>query len=216
MEYKFLPLSLEAKAADDGLFAGYGAVFGNIDSDKDLIVPGAFKRTMEKGSNVRLLWQHRRDEVIGKWVSMREDSNGLYMEGKFTKGVQKADEAYLLMKDGAIDGLSIGYDVPKDGFERKGDVRYLKHLNLHEVSVVTFPANDRARVSGVKAMDAIESMKSQSEAEDILRDVGFSRQAAMTFLSRHKAITQSDSGEGLKDDLAANVYRLANRFLVGR
>lgn len=203
MEYKFLPFSLETKAGDDGLFSGHGAAFNNEDSYKDIIVPGAFKRSMEKNAKVRMLWQHQSDKVIGKWLSMREDQNGLFMEGKLTKGVRLADEAYLLMKDGAIDGLSIGFSVPKDGSERKGDIRYLKHINLHEVSVVTFPANEAARVSGVKSLEDID----YRELESAYRDGGLSQTDAKKAVAALKDYLQRDVGVPPRDE-AKEVVRM--------
>ncbi|MCX7177708.1 MAG: HK97 family phage prohead protease [Proteobacteria bacterium] len=105
-------------------------------------------------------------------------------------------EAYALMSmkpRPAINGLSIGFVTREDSYDRVTGIRTLKKVDLWEVSLVTFPANDAARVQGVKTIEILEDLKS---AEQYLRDVGLSRREAVAFIARVKGLSQSDSAEG--------------------
>lgn len=138
--------------SDEGTFEGYLSVFGNKDCYGDIVEPGAFARTLknkaESGKRFPILWQHDYYEPIGVFTEMIEDQKGLYVKGQLTMTVKRAEDAYALLKDGALDGLSIGYDVVKKEF--KDGCRRLKEVKLYEGSLVTFPANDQATVLAVK------------------------------------------------------------------
>lgn len=140
---------LEIKEMDDeGNFSGHAAVFGNVDLKGDIIQKGAFKKTIkDKNGKIPILLQHNPSNPIGIG-QIKEDAHGLKIEGKLSLGVQAAKEAFILLKDKVIDGLSIGFDVIKDDFE--GRTRILKEIRLWEVSLVTFPANPLATVTSVK------------------------------------------------------------------
>lgn len=147
---------LEIKALDEkGTFEGYGSVFNHTDSHRDRVLPGAFVQSLadakRKGSRIKMFWQHRSDEPLGKWTDMAEDAKGLWVEGKLNMDVQRAREAYALLKEGDIDGLSIGY-WPEEWEEDKDrpGVMLLKKVRLVEVSIVSMGSNDRALVSDVK------------------------------------------------------------------
>lgn len=147
---------LQIKQIDEqGRFAGYASIFGVVDSQNDMILEGAFGKTLaENGGDIKLLWQHSFDEPIGIFTNIREDARGLYVEGRLLLDVQRAKEAHALLKAGAIAGLSIGY-VPVDyHIDPQNGVRVLHEVALYEVSFVTFPANDQARVSAVKGEEA--------------------------------------------------------------
>jgi HK97 family phage prohead protease len=107
------PFEMKEAPDETGVFAGYGATFGNVDLGRDVIAPGAFTESLAKwkakGKLPKMFWQHNSRQPMGKWTEMKEDSYGLFCRGRLTKGVQVADEAYLLMLDEALDGLSIGY-----------------------------------------------------------------------------------------------------------
>ena len=141
--------SLEA----EGTFEGYASVFNVLDGDQDRVAPGAFMEAMRKAQEQnrwpKLLWQHDPKAPIGQWLSMKEDDHGLYVKGRLFLEVQRAREAYVLLKNHALDGLSIGYTPLK--IKREGTARCLKSVQLHEISLVTFPANARARVQQVKS-----------------------------------------------------------------
>ena len=134
---------------EDGTFTGYAAVYGNIDQGNDVIDPGAFKTTLAaKGGKVPILYQHNPREPIG--IGMLTDSEkGLVIEGKLALKVGRAQEAYELLKEDILRGLSIGYEVVQE--KVVNNIRYLKEIKLFEVSLVTFPMNELALVTGVKS-----------------------------------------------------------------
>lgn len=151
-----VPLEIKEVSAD-GTFTGYGAVFGNLDADRDIITTGAFTKTLKKKSpgKIKLLWQHDPAQPIGVWETMEEDKRGLKVQGRLLigQGVPKADEAYALLKAGALDAMSIGFAIPQGGadWDSSKGVRTITEVDLWEISLVTFPANHRARITRVKS-----------------------------------------------------------------
>ena len=105
-------------------------------------------------AGVKLLWQHDAAQVIGSWLSIAEDAKGLFVRGQLNLDVAKAREVYALMKDGAVDGLSIGFRTQKSVTDPATGVRRLQKVDLWEISIVTFPMLPNARVSSVKHLDA--------------------------------------------------------------
>ena len=176
-------LALDVKAVgDDGTFEGYGSVFGNVDSYGEIVEPGAFASSLNKrkAKGVKLLWQHDPSQPIGVWEDLAEDSKGLWGKGRLLKDVSpRASEAYGLLREGALDGLSIGYRTVKaEPHKDKPGVLRLTELDLREVSIVTFAANDRARVESVKHILAAGELPTVREFEGLLRDAGFSKSLA--------------------------------------
>ena len=103
----------ELKARDDGWsFSGYASTFGNVDEGGDVVMRGAFRESLEHRPNPKLLWQHDVGEPLGKVVNLREDERGLFGEFKISR-TTRGQDAYQLLKDGAIDSMSIGY-IPED------------------------------------------------------------------------------------------------------
>lgn len=173
-------------------FEGYASVFNGIDAYGDRIAPGAYTKTLkDRQRPIQLRWNHH-GPVIGKWEEIYEDEKGLHVRGCLTPGHSVAEDAYALIKHGAVSGLSIGYSV-KDSDEKDG-VRLLKEIELFEISVVEEPADNHARVSDVKA--AIDAAKSYKEIEAILRDEGrFSRDAASKLVARLKSLAHGEREE---------------------
>ena len=181
----------------DGKFTGYGSVFGEVDSYRDVVMPGAFIESLEahklKGRKVPMLWQHNTRQPIGVYSEVREDDHGLCVEGEINMDVQLGREAHALMKQGALTGLSIGYDTVREEWDNAGMLRKLFKVDLWEISPVTFPAGDTARVTSVKSIEALTTL---SEFEKHLRDAGFTKAEATAFVSRLKATPKrSDSAE---------------------
>jgi len=185
--------------SDTGTFTGYGSVFGVIDSYDEIVAPGAFAASLAahktKGTMPVLLWQHRSGEPIGVFTEMVEDSVGLKVHAQIAMKTQRGAEAYELLKMRAISGLSIGFMPREEAHDRATGITTLTKVDLIETSLVTFPANDAARVQGVKGIEVIEDLKS---AEQFLRDAGLSRREATAFISRVKSLSQSDSGEDMQ------------------
>ena len=184
----------EDKASDRGEFEGYGSMFGNIDFGGDMVMPGAFDKSLaewnEKGVMPQLLGFHRNGNVIGDWLEMREDSKGLYVKGKLwvngDSRLEEAQKAYNILKGTGPKGLSIGYSI--EDYEVKeherGQYYELKELKLYEVSVVGFGMNPQALVTGVKKMiDDEGNLLSKRDIEKILRDAGLSTKQSKAFLA---------------------------------
>src|SRR5258708_2291928 len=100
-------------AGETGQIEGYASVFGVRDSYNEVVQPGAFADSLAKhtreGTYPLMLWQHNRDEPIGVWGEMNDDGKGLFAKGQLLQGVRRADEALIMLKAGAIQGMSIGY-----------------------------------------------------------------------------------------------------------
>lgn len=203
MELKKLDRAFKLKAAegDSGLIEGYGSFFGNVDSWGDVVMPGAFGETLAehkaKGTLPKMLWQHDTTQPIGVWEEIVEDGTGLRVRGRLLLEVPKAMEAYQLLKAGAIDGLSIGYRVTDGGLNEATRAYELRSVDLLEISLVTFPANEEARVLGVKA----SRPATVREFEEMLRKHGFSRSEAEQ-IARHgfSARDASDEAEAKSRD----------------
>jgi HK97 family phage prohead protease len=150
-EMKFVAEPLQAVDVD-GMFEGYASLFGVADLGKDVVMPGAFAQSLRKrdAGAVRLLWQHDPATPIGRWLSIEEDRRGLRVRGKLNLAVERARDIHALMREGAVDGLSIGFRVERARAERPTGLRRLEKLDLWEISVVTFPMLPGARVETVK------------------------------------------------------------------
>jgi HK97 family phage prohead protease len=183
MEIKHL--SLEWKADDQGMIEGYGSVFDVVDQGGDIIAPGAFRQSLASGRKVKMLYQHDPSSVVGVWNTLEEDGKGLRVAGKLLTSVKAGAEAYEYVKAGAIDGLSIGYRTVKS-MDRNGK-RVIMQAELWEVSLVTFPMNEMARIDAVKAAEM-----SRDEIERMLTlRAGLSRSVARKLLA--------DGYGGIKD-----------------
>ena len=206
MKSETLDIQAELKAynGDDeeekGVFSGYGSLFGNKDLGNDVMVQGAFAKSIaSKGpKGVKLLYQHDAKEPIGVFDEIIEDRKGLRVKGRLAMGTQKGREVYELMKMGAIDGLSIGYRVSPKGadYDERGKKRMLKEVDLMEISAVTFPMNTRARVQAVKG-----EQRTVREWEETMRDAcGLSRSESKVAANAvFKALDQREVGDEQKD-----------------
>lgn len=166
MKFKTAPGGFRLKEANEetGVFAGYASVFGgDPDSHGDVIAPGAYTDSIaehgRKGTMPKLFWQHDRDQPIGRWTEMKEDNTGLWVVGKMNMGVQRAREALELLKEGDIDGLSIGYRIIEYSVDTESGVWTLEKLDLREVSVVSIGSNDAATIRDVKSEKIVEKLK---------------------------------------------------------
>ena len=192
MQQKEITAGLEIKSLDEGGgFEGYASVFGVQDSDGDVIVKGAFTETLkgyrESGKMPKMLWQHDRKEIIGKYTEMEEDDNGLWVKGNLIMETQRGREAYALMKAGVLDSMSVGFNITEAGDgEMRGSGRVIEAVDLWEVSLVTWGANPDAQITSVKSI---------KDFERFLRDAGYTRKQALAIASGgyKAAFEQSDS-----------------------
>lgn len=198
-----------------GKFSGLASVFDGKDAYGDTIKKGAFAKTLESGKRPLMYFNHNPSRVIGKWLKIEETQKGLEVTGELTPGHSDAQNVKASMQHGAMDGLSIGFYIPKGGSERKDDgSRVISQINLIEISVVSRPADDHARISQIKSQ--IEEIQNIRDAERFLRDSGLSKSAAMNFASRFKEIVRSDSvqqeeiAEDIKTANTDRVIRIIN------
>jgi uncharacterized protein len=182
-ECKFTGVKLD-KVGEDGTFAGYASLFGVTDLAKDQVAKGAFAKSLATRGigGIRMLFQHDPNEPIGQWLDIREDARGLFVMGRLSPDVARAREVLALMRDRALDGLSIGFKTVKSRKEAGTGVRHILEADLWEISVVTFPMLPAARVSEVKARMPFPTTR---EFEIWLRrDAGLSRGEARGVIAR--------------------------------
>ena len=131
-----------------GIVKGYGSVFGNVDSDGDIINKGAYTKTLEEnGNRVKYLYQHDMDKPLGKMNNLYEDEKGLVFEAEIPK-TRLGKDVIELMKSGVITENSVGIiPVKKDMVE---GYRHINEVRLFEISAVTLAANDQAMILDVK------------------------------------------------------------------
>lgn len=206
-----IPLKIKS-LTDTGEFEGYGSVFGVEDSYSDVVVKGAFQKSLsswaEKGRLPSLLWQHKMSEPIGIYTEMKEDDHGLYVKGRLLIDDDPlAKRAYAHAKAGSLGGLSIGFILKDWEYDSSKGVYLLKEIDLWEVSLVTMPANDEARISEVKSMLEKGETPSPTIIERALREVGFTRSQAKGFMakgysaidSQREAESPNEALQSLKD-----------------
>lgn len=228
MERLAFQCEFKADGAQPGTFSGYGSVFGNVDSYGDVVAKGAFRETLRewktKGRTPPMLLQHgggmfggtASDLVpIGKWTAMSEDEHGLAVEGRLIGlDTERGKQIYAAMREGVMDGLSIGFRTKDFSLGSKpGDpARTLKKVDLVELSVVTMPANEAARVDGVKASEWTER-----EFETWLREAaGLSREEAKTIVSKGFRALLRDARQTSKHlDELARAATAARAVLTG-
>lgn len=154
MEFKSVKFEAQVDP-DERTFEGYASSYGNTDSDGDVIEHGAFAKSIKEGfpsGAIKVLWQHDPHQPIGRPVDMREDSKGLWVKSRISK-TAKGDEAIELMRDGVINRLSVGFSIPNNKSKIDGDgIRRIMEGKLFEYSLVTWPANDQAIITGVKTL----------------------------------------------------------------
>jgi len=220
MEHKLIPLrDLKFSEGNAMEFNGYGAAFNNIDSYGDMIVPGAFADSLaasqKSGVWPAMLSQHggwgmtAQDLTpVGVWSGLSEDGIGLKTEGVLAP-TPRGEELNTLMKmkpRPAIDGLSIGY-IPKEWTMRSKPEeprRTLKKIDLVEISLVTFPANGKARVTGVKAIGETE----RDIERWLMQDAGLTRREARIAINQgFKSLIGMQDASGEMNELADIIKR---------
>lgn len=177
---------LEIKALNEREFSGYGSVFGNEDLGGDVIMRGAFAKSLKakKEQLPQMFWAHDPSRVPGKWLEMSEDKHGLAVKGVLAD-TPLGNEIHTLLKMEAVRGLSIGFVTKQQEFEEDG-TRLIKEVDLWEVSIVSLPMNPLAQVvhTHSRLSAAGEYVPTVREFERILRDVGCSKTIAKRFVSK--------------------------------
>jgi uncharacterized protein len=211
-----LGFSFECKGVNDaGVFEGYASTFNEKDLGGDIVVPGAFKESLKArgAKGVRMFADHDSRNRVGVWEAIEEDEKGLYVKGRLLTEKANGRDAYIDLKEGALDGLSIGFRTVKDKYDGRRKARMLEKVDLLEISLVSFPMNESARVTAVKSILDMDA-KDWRDLEASLRDEGLSRAEAVKAVSGLKAWLRRDAGATdslLRDeagsDLAAAIRR---------
>lgn len=195
--------NIKALDSEAGTFSAYGNTFDIVDHAGDLSIKGCFKNTInnhvKNGTMPKFLGQHQgRMMPLGIITKMEEDDTGLLFEGKFCLDTQAGKEAYALVKMGAIDQFSIGYNTIKESFDNTKGINYLLEVDVKEISLVTFACNENSRLQSVKsAIDAGEEITPRM-LQDTLRDVyGLSKRASEAAINAIKATEKAESEEEL-------------------
>ena len=209
-------LTVTKALTEEGTFEGYGSVFDVLDLDNEIVVPGAFAKSLkERGEGgVKMLWQHRADQPIGIWPEVKEDARGLFVQGQFALKTVRGGDAHELLKIKALDGLSIGFRRVKWDVDQDTGITRLTEIDLWEISLVTFPANTQARVSAVKHDDETlralaelaQGVETERDFEEFLRDAGYSRSRAVA-ITGHGFNTNSQRDADLTE-LASQLEKL--------
>ena len=170
MNHFFMELK---EVGEAGTFRGIASVYDVEDLGGDVINKGAFTKTLAENEHFPILWQHDAKQVIGigslkEWgqnVSINGRLDMLDPMGQYAHRKMKGDKENNLPP--MIKGLSIGYSVPDGTSNRDGKtgIRHITEVKLWEVSVVTFPMNPLAQITGVKDHDDLLTRLSRAEEE---------------------------------------------------
>lgn len=215
-EYITVPMDLKALEARE--ISGHASIFGNVDLGGDIVLPGAFKRSLAEhrtaGTMPQMFWMHSMDQVPGRWTDIHEDDKGLFVKGELAK-TQLGDEMRTLVGMKAVRGLSIGY-VPTDvDYDDDGN-RLLKAVDLWENSLVSLAMNPLARIEAAKSRLSAtgEYVPRKLELEQTLRKAGFSKATAMRMVylfhqdTRKAAPGDDDEADELLKTLSDHTARL--------
>lgn len=189
-EFKRIRFKTNDFNEEEGIFSGYGAVFGNIDSGGDIIEPGAFTKTLAEGwERVKILALHNDFWLpIGRPLELREDVNGLFLSAKVSD-TSMGKDIKVLLKDGVLNELSIGYDPVVFDYDSDG-IRHLREVKLWEVSLVTWAMNPAAMVTGYKSMEgAVSQMR--NIGNDILTELKEGRKISSARLKSLEGVSRS-------------------------
>ena len=199
-----LPATSRVALHLDGTVEGYASLFGEIDQARDMVMPGAFTQTLKSRGlrRIPMLFQHDPGEPVGVWLELREDVRGLWARGRLIPDVARARELLALLRNGAIDGLSIGYRTVRGQIEPRTRVRKLYQLDLWEISIVTFPLLVGARVEAVKHASRPSHSWRRADAERTWRTLGGAADVPAPLGQRHPNVSVLSDRAGRKRALA--------------
>lgn len=189
----------------EGRIKGYGAYFDNVDRGYDVIEKGAFS---EIKRSIKMLYQHDSSKLLGTWDVVREDSKGLFVEGNINMNTSLGRDVYELAKSGALTDMSVGFKSQDYEYDTQS-VRRIKKAELFEVSLVTFPMNEKANILSVKSSD----IENERDFEHFLKQAGYSNKQAKTitthgfkvFMQKKSETTECDNILSALQDLKKSV-----------
>ncbi len=184
---------------------GYLASFNTKDSDGDIIVKGAFAKSIsERGPDsvtnrkIAYLWQHMTKEPLGKFIVLKEDDFGLYFEAEIDP-FPLGDRAVVQYESGTLNQHSIGFKYVWDKveYDETRDAYILKEVNLFEGSVVTLGSNENTPFLGMKGFDmATEKEILSRETERFLKTLPPALEyEARQLLTKHIALLETEPEE---------------------
>lgn len=212
-----LDFALEVKGLTDaGLFEGYASTFGERDLGGDIVVAGAFAKSLKARGpkGVRMFADHDSTKRIGVWTDISEDERGLYVKGRLLTEKQIGKEAYIDLKEGSLDGMSIGFRTKADSYDGRRKARMLKEVDLLEISLVSFPMNESARVTGVKSFEDIQTIREFEEALINGTLPALSAKEAKGLLAGGFKAIRSERDAGKVSDELAEIIRRNTQLLV--
>jgi len=203
---KYIETPFEVKTIEEtGAFTGYAAVFNNVDSHKDIILPGACTKSIEESGGIWPILDSHWGEQLGWNAVASEDSTGLLVTGGLNMKVAKAVEKHALAqqakKVGGKMGLSIGFYTKESSYNEETDIRTLMEIDIQEYSFVVFPSNTRAQVLSMKSIlgDLGKQLKTSEITTDprllesLLREVGFSNSVSKKTASTAISLSHTDT-----------------------
>jgi hypothetical protein len=213
-EFKFMADEVDE---EKGTFHGYASIFGSVDSYGDMVLPGAFKKTLKEKKEFPMLWSHNVCEPIGI-ISGEEDEKGLIVTGQLNRDVQRGREIRSLMAQKAVNGLSIGFVTVKEGVDKDSQARTLKEINLWEISPCVFQACPDAEVIDVKSSVEFKPYENEHAARlvDPAKFDRFRRKADGKLYNTIKVpetvdIVWGHLKDGADDDWAAQALRFPTK-----
>lgn len=196
----------QANKTDPFEFEGYGSVWDHVDTYGDTVLKGAFAESL-KARRPMMFFGHSPGRVPGKWIKAKEDEKGLFLRGQLTPGHSEAADLEASLRHESLSGLSIGgYTTEAEWIEEEGKIvgRRIKAFELFEVSVVSMPAENEARVDGASIKSVLDQCETFSDFEDLLREVaGFSKSTATAFVARMRRISRGEPGDEAASKTAA-------------
>ncbi len=201
-------VSAQVHAHTDGSFEGYASTFGNRDHAGDVIVPGAFTKTLADNGLPKLFLGHDWSLTIGKIEHAQEDSKGLHISDRLNLNQSIGRDTYEAFLAGEMDSFSIGGMVAHSDMERTAEGRTIKSwTKLVEVSAVAVPCNDEARLVAVKSLDGIETIR---DLEAFLREGGLSRSTVQALIAKSRGLFANEAETERANALASRLAALAN------
>lgn len=209
-----LDFPLDVKAIDaDGSIEGIAAGYGNVDHGGDVIIPGAATKSLMGRASMPMLLFHDQRRPVGVWREFTETAEGLHVKGRFAMSTDAGRDAHAMTKDGALAGLSVGYQTLRD--KLVGKARHLLEVALHEISLVTIPMNGKALITSVKG---IEDAREKLAAGDRLTErefEAFFKALNLSNAEAERAVRINLKGQGAPGDTAIDDESAFWRALAG-
>jgi HK97 family phage prohead protease len=213
-----IDFSFECKSLNDsGVFEGYASVFNEKDLGSDIVVKGAFAQSIKTrgAKGIKMFGDHDPRNRVGVWTSIEEDEKGLLVKGRLLMAKSIAKDIYIDLKEGALDGLSIGGMTKKDKYDGRRKARMIEEFDLFEISLVSIPMNQSSRVVSVKSSMTDMSTEDWREIEATLRTKGLSRSDAVRAVSGFKEWSRREGATNtanlLRDEDGTEIAALIRR-----